>query len=85
MTLLDIGGGFCGGNFDEDGNVDLGGVPTAVNSALEEYFSGEANANVRVIAEPGRSVSGATPVSAIITVIANANCLFVECGAMNCD
>ena len=54
MTLLDIGGGFCGGNFDDNGNVDLGGVPAAVNSALEEYFSGEANENVRVIAEPGR-------------------------------
>ena len=54
MTLLDIGGGFCGGNFDEGGNVDLGGVPAAVNSALEEYFSGEANEDVRVIAEPGR-------------------------------
>ena len=54
MTLLDIGGGFCGGNFDENGNVDLGGVPAAVNSALEEYFSGEANEDVRVIAEPGR-------------------------------
>jgi len=54
MTLLDIGGGFCGGNFDDNGNVDLGGVPSAVNSALEEYFSGEANADVRIIAEPGR-------------------------------
>ena len=54
MSLLDIGGGFCGGNFDDNGNVDLGGVPAAVNSALEEYFSGDANADVRIIAEPGR-------------------------------
>ena len=54
MSLLDIGGGFCGGNFDEFGNVDLGGVPSAVNSALEDYFSGEDNAHVRIIAEPGR-------------------------------
>eukprot|EP00891_Asterochloris_glomerata_P001630 jgi/Astpho2/1630/fgenesh1_pm.00030_%23_2_t len=52
MDLLDIGGGFCGGNFDEAGNVDLGGVPHAVNSALEEFFP--EGSGVRVIAEPGR-------------------------------
>ena len=56
MSLLDIGGGFCGGNFDESGNVDLGGVPAAVSSALDEYFSGAENEHVRIIAEPGRSV-----------------------------
>lgn len=31
MDLLDLGGGFSGGNFDMSGNVDLGGVPLAVN------------------------------------------------------
>ena len=38
MTMLDIGGGFCGGNFGPGGKVDLGGVPAAVNAALEEHF-----------------------------------------------
>lgn len=36
--VLDIGGGFCGGRFGPDGHVDLGGVPEAVNSALDAYF-----------------------------------------------
>jgi ornithine decarboxylase len=52
MTLLDIGGGFCGGNFDDNGMVDLGGVPAAVNSALDQYFP--ESSGIRVIAEPGR-------------------------------
>ena len=38
MTMLDIGGGFCGGKFDMEGRVDLGGVPAAVNAALDEHF-----------------------------------------------
>lgn len=38
MTMLDIGGGFCGGNFGANGKVDLGGVPAAVNAALDEHF-----------------------------------------------
>ena len=38
MTMLDIGGGFCGGNFGPNGRVDLGGVPAAVNAALDEHF-----------------------------------------------
>ena len=38
MSMLDIGGGFCGGNFGADGKVDLGGVPAAVNAALDEHF-----------------------------------------------
>lgn len=52
MTLLDIGGGFAGGRVQAGGVVDLGGVPAAVNAALEEHFP--ASAGVRVIAEPGR-------------------------------
>lgn len=38
MCVLDIGGGFCGGDFDAAGNVDLGGVPAAVNEALDRLF-----------------------------------------------
>lgn len=52
MRVLDIGGGFCGGRFDKDGRVDLGGVPAAVNAALAMHFP--EGTGVRVIAEPGR-------------------------------
>lgn len=52
MSILDIGGGFCGGRFFSDGRVDLGGVPAAVNSSLATYFP--EGCGVRVIAEPGR-------------------------------
>ena len=41
MEVLDIGGGFCGGDFDASGNVDLGGVPSAVNEALDKLFPDE--------------------------------------------
>lgn len=51
MSVLDVGGGFCGGKFDEQGNVDFMGVPEALNAALEEHFSDD---NVTIIAEPGR-------------------------------
>lgn len=52
MEVLDIGGGFCGGNFDAAGNVDLGGVPAAVNAALDALFPDDGK--LRIIAEPGR-------------------------------
>lgn len=52
MTVLDIGGGFPGCMPGLDGSVDLGGVPQAVNEALDAHFP--ASAGVRVIAEPGR-------------------------------
>lgn len=52
MRLLDLGGGFCGGKFNANGMVDLGGVPAAVNAALDTYFPEEMG--VQVIAEPGR-------------------------------
>ena len=48
MDLLDIGGGFC------SGAGFTGGVPSAVNAALAEYFP--ASMGVQIIAEPGRSV-----------------------------
>ena len=38
MDTLDLGGGFCGGSFDASGSVDLGGVPAAINAALDEHF-----------------------------------------------
>lgn len=38
MRILDIGGGFAGGCFDATGQVQLGQVPTAVNTALATYF-----------------------------------------------
>jgi ornithine decarboxylase len=52
MSILDIGGGFSGGTFDTQGNVDLGGVPEAVNAALDLHFP-EA-CGVHILAEPGR-------------------------------
>ena len=38
MHILDIGGGFTGGCFDESGTVQLGQVPSAVNAALDTHF-----------------------------------------------
>jgi ornithine decarboxylase len=52
MSVLDIGGGFCGGTASAGGAGDLGGVPAAVNAALAAFFPEDGN--VRVIAEPGR-------------------------------
>eukprot|EP00803_Ostreobium_quekettii_P000771 evm.model.scf_4442.2 EVM.evm.TU.scf_4442.2 scf_4442:3416-5458(+) len=52
MHIVDIGGGFSGGRFGSDGEIDLGGVPAAVNGALMQYFADEGG--LRVIAEPGR-------------------------------
>ena len=52
MRLLDIGGGFSAGVIGNDGSVDLGGVPEAVNGALERHFP--ETCGVRIIAEPGR-------------------------------
>ena len=48
MDLLDIGGGFC------SGAGFMGGVPFAINAALDEYFP--AAMGIQIIAEPGRSV-----------------------------
>lgn len=53
MRILDIGGGFCAGALDPaTGAVDMGGVPAAVNAALDAHFP--ISSGVRVIAEPGR-------------------------------
>lgn len=51
MRLLDLGGGFvnCPG---PDGLPSLGGVPAAVNSALDAHFP--QGLDVHIIAEPGR-------------------------------
>ena len=38
MHILDIGGGFAGGCFDDTGTVQLGQVPSAVNAALDTHF-----------------------------------------------
>ena len=38
MDVLDLGGGFCGGEVGPDGHVDLGGVPDAINVALDRLF-----------------------------------------------
>ena len=59
MTVLDIGGGFAGCMPDDDGAVDLGGVPKAVNDALDLHFP--PSAGVRIIAEPGRCVPSTRP------------------------
>ena len=52
MRLLDLGGGFSAGAISAGGDVDLGGVPAAVNGALESHFP--ESCGVRIIAEPGR-------------------------------
>lgn len=52
MTVLDVGGGFNGGRVDVHGRVDLGGVPSAINSSLAKHFPEDSG--IRVIAEPGR-------------------------------
>lgn len=49
MQILDIGGGFRGGQID---GRDLGGVPDAVNAALATYFP--VTSGITIIAEPGR-------------------------------
>lgn len=49
MQLLDIGGGFHGGQIDGRG---LGGVPEAVNAALATHFP--VSTGITIIAEPGR-------------------------------
>jgi diaminopimelate decarboxylase len=52
MKILDLGGGFSGSVFGPTGAVDLGGVPAALNAALDAYFP--VDMGVKVIAEPGR-------------------------------
>ena len=53
LQVLDIGGGFAGGRFGPEGSlVGLGGVPAAVNAALDVHFP--PTTGVRIIAEPGR-------------------------------
>lgn len=56
MTILDVGGGFCAKRVSPAASaieeVDLGGVPAAINTALAEHFP--EGSGIRVIAEPGR-------------------------------
>lgn len=56
MTILDVGGGFCARRVSPAASaieeVDLGGVPAAINAALALYFP--EGSGIRIIAEPGR-------------------------------
>ena len=52
MRILDIGGGFCAAFDPATRAFSMGGVPAAVNAALDAHFPGRAG--VCVIAEPGR-------------------------------
>ncbi len=54
MHILDVGGGFCGGALDAEGNVDFCGVDVALNAALEEHFAEGSLDGLTIIAEPGR-------------------------------
>lgn len=54
MHILDVGGGFCGGALDTEGNVDFRGVDVALNAALEEHFAEGSMDRLTIIAEPGR-------------------------------
>jgi ornithine decarboxylase len=60
MRVLDVGGGFSGGQFDGNGKINLGEVADALNAALDTHFppadkQGERGGEeVTVIAEPGR-------------------------------
>ena len=52
MDVLDIGGGFCAGADSLGPGRIMGGVPAAVNAALDTHFP--ISGGARVIAEPGR-------------------------------
>ena len=54
MHILDVGGGFCGGAPDAEGNVDFRGVDAALNAALAEHFAEGSVDGLNIIAEPGR-------------------------------
>ena len=54
MHILDVGGGFCGGALDAEGNVDFRGVDVALNAALREHFAEGSVDGLTIIAEPGR-------------------------------
>ena len=56
MTLLDLGGGYSGGQWDAQGRFNLLPVAAAVNAALDQYFP--ADSGVSIIAEPGRFFAG---------------------------
>jgi ornithine decarboxylase len=67
MNILDIGGGFAGGSFDEAGTVDLGKVPDAINAALDTFFPEiEGEKKIQVMAEPGRYFAEASSTYACI-------------------
>lgn len=80
MRLLDLGGGFSAGDISAGGDVDLGGVPAAVNGALESHFP--ESCGVRIIAEPGRCAAENSRIAApnfewasrTCTVSISANC-----------
>ena len=54
LEILDIGGGFSPDYDPSTGRLSLGGVPAAINAALDEHFPAHAPDAPRVIAEPGR-------------------------------
>lgn len=51
MTLLDVGGGFPG---QSNAAVSFDNIARQLNAALDRYFPAHLNADMRVIAEPGR-------------------------------
>ena len=56
MTLLDLGGGYPGGQWDAQGHFNLLPVAAAVNAALDQHFP--ADSGISIIAEPGRFFAG---------------------------
>lgn len=56
MRVLDVGGGFSGGQFDGHGKINLGEVADALNAALGIHFppADKQGEEVTIIAEPGR-------------------------------
>lgn len=58
MTVLDIGGGFCG-DFDQEGNARLSAagdtsLSMVINQALDDFFPVSEWPELTIIAEPGR-------------------------------
>ena len=54
MTVLDLGGGYPGGQWDSQGRFNLAPVAAAINQGLAKFFP--VTCGVTVIAEPGRCV-----------------------------
>ena len=79
MTLLDLGGGYPGGQWNAQGHFNLLPVAAAVNAALDQHFP--ADSGISIIAEPGRFFAGV--LAAVSSLSALAASVHLVCGAMH--